>query len=186
MGIGIPPIPGQGLLLHVCCAPCAGAIVEFLCENRCKPVLFFSNSNIDTEQEFNKRLSEVRRYASFYGLEVVCDPYDHSAWLEAVRGLENEPERGRRCSACFLYRLQRSAAFAAERGLKAVTTTLASSRWKSLQMVDEAGRQACREVEWWGRNWRKDGLQERRSAIIRQWEFYNQTYCGCEFSRHER
>ena len=178
-------IRNGGLLLHVCCAPCSGAIIEYLCSNGIRPLIFFSNSNIDTEEEFAKRLDEVKRYASHFSLETVCDPYDHQAWLSAVKGLEDEPERGARCSACFLYRLNRSAAAARERGLGTVTTSLASSRWKSLEQVDEAGIAACGEEMWWGRSWRKGGLQERRNAIIKEWNFYNQNWCGCEFS-HRR
>lgn len=175
-------ILGSGLLLHVCCAPCSGAIIEYLCSRGVRPVVFFSNSNIDTGDEFEKRLDEVKRYSSHFSLETVCDPYNHREWLTAVKGLENEPERGARCSACFLYRLRRCAAAAREMGLAAVTTSLASSRWKSLEQVDEAGLKACGEEMWWGPSWRKGGLQERRSAIIKEWNFYNQNWCGCEFS----
>ena len=178
-------IAGKGLLLHVCCAPCSGAIIEYLCSNGIKPLIFFSNSNIDTRDEFEKRLEEVERYTSHFSLETVCDPYDHEGWLSVVKGLENEPERGGRCSACFLYRLQRSAAAARKRGLGIVTTSLASSRWKSLEQVDEAGIAACGEEMWWGRSWRKGGLQERRNAIIKEWNFYNQNWCGCEFSHQK-
>lgn len=176
----------QGVLLHVCCAPCAGAIIEFLCGKGCRPVLFFSNSNIDTSGEFEKRYAEVLRYADRFSLRTICDPYDHENWLAAVKGLEDEPERGARCRACFLYRLTRSASKASELGLPAVTTSLASSRWKSLEQVDEAGLAACGPQMWWGQNWRKCGLQERRTAIIREQGFYNQNWCGCEFSHGQQ
>lgn len=172
------------VLLHCCCAPCSGAVLECLEANSIRPVVFFSNSNIDTPEEYGKRLSELRRYAASFGLEVVEDEYDHKKWLEAVKGLEEEPERGKRCLRCFAFRLERAARYAKEHGLGAVTTTLASSRWKSLEQVDEAGRAACAGGPlWWNMNWRKGGLQPRRSEIIRDWNFYNQTYCGCEFSR---
>lgn len=174
------------ILLHVCCAPCAGAIVETLCAEGYRPVIFFSNSNIDTREEFDRRFGEVQRYAGHFGLETVCDPYDHEAWLADVRGLEDEPERGRRCYACFLHRLRRSAEYASQRNIGKVTTSLASSRWKSLEQVDASGKEACGEEMWWGRNWRKGGLQERRCAIVREWGFYNQNWCGCEFSHRIR
>ena len=102
-----------------------------------------------------------------------------------MQGLEDEPERGKRCLACFRYRLTRAAAYAQEHGYTVLTTTLASSRWKRLDQVGQAGAEACEETEgvcWWDRNWRKGGLQERRNEIIREQDFYNQRYCGCEFS----
>ena len=126
------------------------------------------------------------------GLEIVDADYDHEEWLDYIKGLEDEPERGGRCLKCFRMRLLSSARYARERGLKVITTTLASSRWKSLEQIDQAGRWACEcvnsegqgeEVIWWDRNWRKGGLQERRNQIIKEMNFYNQQWCGCEFSR---
>jgi predicted adenine nucleotide alpha hydrolase (AANH) superfamily ATPase len=119
-------------------------------------------------------------------LEIIDDDYDHEAWLDEVKGLEGEPERGGRCLKCFKIRLLRTAKYAEERGMKVITTTLASSRWKSLDQINEAGRGACEETEtpviWWDQNWRKGGLQERRLQILKEYDFYNQLYCGCEFS----
>lgn len=190
MKLEVPPGNGR-ILLHSCCAPCSGAILECMVENGLKPVVFFSNSNIDTEEEFLKRLGEVKRYCDTLGLEVVADNYDHGDWLSAVKGLENEPERGARCLKCFKYRLLRAARYASENGFGLLTTSLASSRWKSLEQVDEAGRSAVGQIgddggtdlQWWPQNWRKGGLQPRRSEIIKEQGFYNQTWCGCEFSK---
>ncbi|MBQ9547712.1 MAG: epoxyqueuosine reductase QueH [Bacteroidales bacterium] len=173
------------ILLHACCAPCSGAVVEWMVAEGLSPTLFFSNANIVPEEEYALRRSELLRYAERFGLEVVDDVWDHPAWLQAVSGLENEPERGARCLQCFRFRLFRAARYAAEHGFDTLATTLASSRWKSLEQVDEAGRDACaavQGVQWWGKNWRKGGLQQRRGEIIREQGFYNQDYCGCEFS----
>ena len=172
------------ILLHACCAPCSGAVLECLRDSGIRPVVFFSNSNIFPREEYELRLSELRRYAGLMGVELVEDEYDHDAWLEAVRGLETEPERGRRCEACFRFRLGRAAAYAASRGLPVLATTLASSRWKVLDQVNAAGEAVC-GGRWWGQNWRKGGLQERRNEVIREQGFYNQTWCGCEFSRNQ-
>ena len=181
------PDNAKKVLLHSCCAPCSGAILECLLENGVKPVVFFSNSNMDTMEEFDKRLAELRRYCDSLGVELVVDEYDHDSWLAAVRGLENAPERGPRCLQCFKYRLSRAAHYAVENGFEVLTTSLASSRWKSLEQVDEAGTAAVAgtEVEWWPQNWRKGGLQPRRDEIIREQGFYNQNWCGCEFSHRE-
>ena len=181
-------VPGGSskILLHACCAPCSGAIVEFLVKNGYRPVIFYSNSNIVPFGEYSHRLNEVLRYADEFDLEVVEDDYDHNAWRRCTAGLEAEPERGSRCLECFKHRLLRAAQYAAEHGFEVLTTTLASSRWKSLDQVNEAGAWACRQVEgvtWWLQNWRKGGLQDRRNEIIREQGFYNQLYCGCEFSQ---
>ncbi|MDO5000201.1 MAG: epoxyqueuosine reductase QueH, partial [Bacteroidales bacterium] len=140
------PTGAREILLHACCAPCSGAILECLRDNGIAPVVFFSNSNIWPREEYDLRLSELRRYAALMGVELVEDAYDHAAWREAVRGLEDEPERGRRCAACFRFRLARAARYAASRGLPVLATTLASSRWKDLDQVNEAGESVCAAV----------------------------------------
>ena len=154
-------------------------------ENGIEPVIFYSNSNIFPKEEYDHRLNECIRYALKWGIPFVDDVYDHEDWGGCAEGLEDEPERGGRCLQCFKYRLLRAARYAAENGFPVLTTTLASSRWKSLEQVNEAGEWACSQVEgvvWWPQNWRKGGLQERRNEIIRNEQFYNQRYCGCEFS----
>ena len=242
-------VPGDGkkVLLHCCCAPCSGAVLECLVENGIRPGLFFSNSNIVPFEEYELRRGELIRYAARFGLEVIDDEYDHEAWLDFVlrpeipgqagndaqnggndeSNLAEAPERGERCLNCFKFRLMRAAKYAASHGYGVLTTTLASSRWKSLEQVDEAGRWACNGIEkafggtecrpegdiacdvrgstlprplgvqgdglgssklvWWSQNWRKGGLQPRRAEIIKEQCFYNQNYCGCEFSqRHDK
>ena len=193
--------PTDRVLVHACCAPCSGAILEWLVGQGVRPTVFFSNANIYPLAEYELRRGELLRYATQLGqkatssgqeprgLAVIDDVYDHEAWRCAVRGLECEPERGQRCLQCFRFRLERAARYAHEHGFNVLTTTLASSRWKDLEQVDAAGSYACSlfpGLRWWGRNWRKGGLQERRSAIIREQNFYNQTWCGCEFSHHDK
>ena len=182
-------VPGGAseVLLHSCCAPCSGAVVECLLQNGIRPVVFFSNSNIVPLEEYLHRKAELERYCKALGVPTAEDEYDHGAWLAEVaadESLRSAPERGPRCLRCFSFRLRRAAAFASANGLPVLTTTLASSRWKSLEQVDEAGRAACEGtgVLWWGQNWRKGGLQPRRAEIIREQSFYNQDWCGCEFS----
>lgn len=186
------------VLLHTCCAPCSSAIIEVLMQNGITPVIYYCNPNIYPREEYEIRKNECTRYAESLGLEIVDADYDHETWLETVKGLEDEPERGGRCMRCFRLRLLRTAQYARRRGIRVITTTLASSRWKSLDQINEAGLWACdqlvsrlgadnvppddRQVIWWDRNWRKGGLQERRLQIIKEYDFYNQLYCGCEFS----
>lgn len=181
--------PVKRILLHSCCAPCSSAIIEWMLANGIRPVIYYSNPNIYPEDEYLIRKNEITRYAQQLGLEIIDDDYDHTAWLDYVRGLEAEPERGARCLQCFRLRLLRTARKCAELGISEFTTTLASSRWKSLPQINEAGQWAAAQVtgvSFCDRNWRKGGLQERRNQLLRENGFYNQLYCGCEFSmRHE-
>ena len=193
------------VLLHTCCAPCSSAIVEAMMQNGITPVIYYCNPNIYPLEEYEIRKEECTRYAKALGLEIVDADYDHENWLEAMKGMENEPERGGRCLRCFKLRLLRTAQYARKRGIKVITTTLASSRWKSLEQINEAGQWAVSkandiietvdnlneetiipptdcDVIWWDQNWRKGGLQERRNQILKEYDFYNQLYCGCEFS----
>ena len=187
------PMEETKVLLHTCCAPCSSAIIECLMNNGITPVIYYCNPNIFPQEEYEIRKEECSRYAKALGLEIIDADYDHENWLQEVTGLENEPERGGRCLKCFKLRLLRTARYAAANGFRVITTTLASSRWKSLEQINEAGEWACaqltedgkRPVVWWDRNWRKGGLQERRLQILKEYDFYNQLYCGCEFSKHD-
>lgn len=184
------PMGETTVLLHTCCAPCSSAIIEALLQNGITPVIYYCNPNIYPHEEYEIRKNECTRYAESLGLEIVDADYDHEGWLAEMKGLESEPERGGRCLKCFKLRLMSTARYAQERGIKVITTTLASSRWKSLEQINEAGLWACDktnspddpQVIWWDQNWRKNGLQERRLQIIKEYDFYNQLYCGCEFS----
>ncbi len=179
------PCGAETVLLHTCCAPCSSAIIECLINNSIRPVIYYCNPNIYPEEEYRKRRDECERYARSLGLEMIEAPYDHQGWLNNVKGLETEPERGARCRRCFELRLADTARYAREHGYGVITTTLASSRWKNLQQICEAGLDATApysSVTFWDQNWRKGGLSERRAAIIREYNFYNQRYCGCEFS----
>ncbi len=176
--------PAENVMLHACCAPCSSAIVEWMLQHDIRPTIFYYNPNIFPLQEYEIRRNESRRHAQSLGLNWIEGPYDHDAWLQEIKGLENEPERGARCLQCFKMRLKKSAEVAKEKGLGCLTTTLASSRWKSQEQIDEAGAYAEERtgLPFWHQNWRKDGLSERRAVLLREFGFYNQRYCGCEFS----
>ncbi len=175
----------QDVLLHCCCAPCSSAILEWMLANDYRPTLFYFNPNIFPETEYLIRKNELTRYAKEKGLHVIDGDYDHAAWREAVKGHEMQPERGSRCQICFNLRLTETAKVAKREGIALFTTTLASSRWKSLEQINDAGLLAQSlypETQWWDRNWRKGGLQQRRNELLKENNFYNQLYCGCEFS----
>ena len=179
------PFGEKEILLHACCAPCSSAIVEWLLAQGVRPTLFYYNPNIFPDEEYEKRKKECIRHAQLLGLRFVDADYDHVKWLEAVKGLEGEPERGARCLQCFRYRLTAAALFAAENGFRIFATTLASSRWKDLTQIQIAGESAAAlftDLVFWAQNWRKGGLSERRNELIHLYSFYTQPYCGCEFS----
>ncbi|MDR1675902.1 MAG: epoxyqueuosine reductase QueH [Tannerella sp.] len=174
------------VLLHACCAPCSGAVIECMLENGVRPTVFYFNPNICPQAEYERRKAENMHYVESLGLPFVDGDYDHAAWRGRMRGLEREPERGARCMACFRMRLYVAAQYAHAHGFAVFATTLASSRWKDLHQINRAGCEAAASfsgLTFWERNWRKDGLSERRNALIKQYGFYNQTYCGCEFGR---
>ena len=174
------------VLLHACCAPCSSAIVEWLMQHDVRPTIFYYNPNIFPLEEYEIRKNESKRHAESLGIPWIDGDYDHSQWLQDVCGLEGEPERGRRCQQCFVLRLTATARKAQELGIPYFATTLASSRWKSLEQINQAGRIAEQAVNgqcrFWPQNWRKGGLQERRNQLLKEYGFYNQQYCGCEFS----
>jgi predicted adenine nucleotide alpha hydrolase (AANH) superfamily ATPase len=173
------------VLLHACCAPCSSAIVEWMMANGIRPVIYYFNPNIWPREEYEIRKQESKRHAESLGLQWIDGDYNHEEWLGGVCGLEGEPERGRRCERCFTLRLIAAAKQAKALGIKYFTTTLASSRWKSLEQIERAGHVAeemVNEVKFWAQNWRKGGLYERRNQLLKEFQFYNQQYCGCEFS----
>lgn len=185
------------VLLHACCAPCSSAIVEWLLAHEIEPVIYYFNPNIYPLEEYEIRKNESKRHAESLGIRWIdrdegtkglTDEWTkaHDEWRQAVCGLENEPERGRRCEQCFYVRLLATAKKAQELGIPFFATTLASSRWKNLEQINAAGTSAAAQVEgvhFWAQNWRKEGLQERRNELLKEYNFYNQLYCGCEFSQ---
>ena len=173
------------VLLHACCAPCSSAIVEWMLANGIRPTIFYYNPNIYPREEYEIRKNESKRHAESLGIRWIDGDYNHEQWRQGVCGLEGEPERGKRCQQCFILRLTVAAKKAQELGIPYFATTLASSRWKSLEQIERAGHQVEQAVEgvtFWAQNWRKGGLQERRNQLLKEFDFYNQQYCGCEFS----
>lgn len=145
--------------------------------------MFYSNSNIDTSDEFEKRLVSARKLADNDGVDLAVDAYDHDEWLrEVAAGLENEPEKGARCAKCFRYNLARTARYAAEHGFDAFTTSLTVSPHKPSGAVFAA----CGEESFMKTDFKKrDGFKTSvgRAAVL---GLYRQSYCGCEFSRTGR
>ena len=172
----------MNVLLHTCCGPCASACVPRLRDDGHAVTLFFSNSNIDTAAEFDRRRAAAETLAAAEGVPLVADAYDHAAWRrEVAAGLEDAPERGARCAKCFRFSLARAAAYAAAHGFDAVTTSLTVSPHKVSSVVFAQGDAVA--VNFLHCDFKKkEGfkLSVRRAAEL---GLYRQSYCGCEFSR---
>ena len=173
------------LLLHSCCAPCAGEIMEAVAASDMETTVFFYNPNIHPIEEYEIRKRENKRFCDQLGFEFVDVDYDKENWFKRIKGLEDEPERGDRCTKCFDMRFERSALYAHENDFPLFTTTLGISRWKDLDQVNDSGLRAAKpytNLIFWDLNWRKKGGSSRMIEISKREEFYQQEYCGCVYS----
>ena len=169
-------------LLLSCCAPCSCAVIEKLAVERADFTVVFYNPNIRPKAEYQKRRDENERVCRHYGIKFVELEYDNERWCSLTQGLENEPERGRRCDVCFEMRLKRVMEYAKANGYDAVASVLGASRWKDLDQVNRAAQRASEQVgiPYLEIEARKGGMQERRQQLIKELELYNQKYCGCK------
>jgi len=173
------------LLLHSCCAPCAGEIMEAVAASDMETTVFFYNPNIHPIEEYEIRKGENKRFCDQLGFEFVDVDYDKENWFKRIKGLEDEPERGDRCTKCFDMRFERSALYAHENDFPLFATTLGISRWKDLDQVNDSGLRAAKPYKnliFWDLNWRKKGGSSRMIEISKREEFYQQEYCGCVYS----
>lgn len=178
----------EKLLLLSCCAPCSCGVIEKLGrQGRVFSVLFY-NPNIDTEAEYKKRLAENKRVCARFGVPFAELPYEPQVWQNAVKGLEAEPERGKRCAVCFKLRLERAARYAKENGFTAFSSVLGISRHKDLAQVNEQAEQVAQKegIPYDLTNWRKGGTEQLKTALMREMQIYNQTYCGCPYSHRTK
>lgn len=177
-------MPAPKLLILSCCAPCSCAVIKKMADEGADATVLFYNPNIYPSAEYEKRRDEQRRVCEHFGLKFAELPYEPEVWDKAVAGLESEPERGKRCSACFYMRLKKAQDYALEHKFDALTSVLGVSRYKDLAQVNTAARKAwaVSVKPYWATNWRKGGLEELRRALIKELELYSQTYCGCKYS----
>jgi len=175
----------SSLLLHSCCAPCAGEVMEAVAASKIDTTVYFYNPNIHPIEEYELRKEENKRYCEALGFKFIDADYDKDNWFDRIKGLEDEPERGERCTKCFDMRFERSALFAYENNFSLFATTLGISRWKDLDQVNNSGLRAANRYDnlaFWDFNWRKQGGSSRMIEISKREEFYQQEYCGCVYS----
>jgi len=173
------------LLLHSCCAPCEGEVLETLLNSEIQPTVFFYNPNIHPKKEYELRKKEDKKFCDKMGVEHVDVDYDVRNWFERIKGLEWEPERGGRCTVCFDMRFERTALYAYENQFKLFSSTLGISRWKNMKQINGCGERASARYEnlnYWTYNWRKAGGSQRMIEISKREGFYQQEYCGCVYS----
>ena len=173
------------VLMHSCCAPCAGDLMLRMKESEIDVTIFFYNPNIHPKKEYEIRKNENIRYAEKLEIPFIDADYDVQNWFKRAKGLELAPERGERCTKCFDMRFERTALYAYEHGFNTITSSLGISRWKNMEQINDCGIRAAKNYEginYWTYNWRKAGGAARMYEIAKQEEFYKQEYCGCIFS----
>ena len=178
------------LLLHSCCAPCSSYTLEYLTQYFSVTV-FYYNPNISPEEEFRKRVSEQKRLISELPVKnpvsFIEGEYDYTEFLTAVKGLEDIPEGGERCFACYRLRLERTARLAAERGFDYFTTTLSISPYKNAEKLNEISEElgGIYKVAPLPCDLKKRGGYKRSIELSAEYGLYRQDYCGCAFSKRE-
>ena len=181
----IAPDGEQHILLHSCCAPCSGDVMNELTRSDIDYKILFYNPNIHPKREYEIRKDENKRYAAKLGIPFVDLDYEPEAWFDRVDGYGDEPEKGYRCTLCFDMRFERSARYAVENGFRVFTSTLGTSRWKNLEQINGCGERAADfhdGLTYWTLNWRKKGGSDRMLQVSKTEKFYAQQYCGCTYS----
>jgi len=147
--------------------------------------IFFYNPNIHPRDEYEIRKQENIRFAKKMNIPFIDADYNRDHWFKRIKGLEWEPERGKRCSVCFDMRFERTALYAIEHGFKIFTSSLGISRWKDMSQINASGMRAAErypDLIYWTYNWRKKGGSARMYEIAKRENFYKQEYCGCVYS----
>jgi epoxyqueuosine reductase len=172
------------LLLHICCIGCGAAIAEEL-KKEYALTLFFYNPNIWPGEEYGRRLDEAKKTARRLGLKMIVGEYDHGRWLQAIKGHEQDEEKGERCRICYRLRLEEAAELAKNKNIDNFTTTLSVSPHKDAVVINEIGRSLAvsRSIKFLERDFKKNNGFKNACLFSRRLGLYRQNYCGCEFSQ---
>jgi predicted adenine nucleotide alpha hydrolase (AANH) superfamily ATPase len=173
----------ESFLLHVCCAPCSIAVIDELRKQYDLSVLFF-NPNIHPEEEYLRRKHEVIRICEEWAIPMLDQDYDTSKWDAATKGLEDQPEGGFRCNACFRVRLSRTAQVASEGGFVRFGSTLTTGRYKKAAIINPIGEAAANRFgsTFHAEDWKKKGREALSRRMVKDRDMYEQNYCGCRYS----
>ena len=177
-----------GILLHSCCGPCSSSVLELLSKYFDVTVLWY-NPNLYPEAEYNKRLETQKQLIDAIAedgvqAKLLVEPWRSEDYFSRIKGLENEPEEGRRCLECFKIRLEETARIASERGFEWFCTTLTVSSRKDAVAINAIGREAEAKygVKWLPSEFKKREGNHRSIILSEKYGLYRQEYCGCVFS----
>ena len=173
------------LLLHSCCAPCSGDIMKRLLDSDINYTVYFYNPNIHPHEEYMLRKEENMAFANKYKIPFIDADYNPRTWFEITKGMEHEPERGKRCSTCFDMRFIKTSEYAYNNGFDIISSTLGISRWKDMNQINNSGKYAASKfkgLSYWDFNWRKENGSHRMIEVSKDEGFYMQEYCGCVYS----
>ncbi len=178
----------KSILLHICCAPDGSVPVPDLLAEGWSVTGFFYGSNIHPQDEYLRRLEAVRILAETFGVNCVIGHYDPEEWLSCVKGLENEPEGGRRCEKCFTLQLEACAREAVNLNCEYISTTLTISPHKNADLINSIGQSVAEShgLKWDNRVWRKKNGFLRSVNASKELGLYRQNYCGCTFSIRQK
>lgn len=177
------------VLLHSCCAPCSSYVIEFL-SNYFYLTVFYYNPNISPKEEYEKRKEEqirlIKEMPVKYSVDIVDCDYDNDLYESAIKGLENEPERGRRCDICFKLRLEKTATRAKSLGYDYFGTTLTLSPYKNCKLINEIGLELEKEygISFLISDFKKRNGYKRSIELSHEYGLYRQNYCGCKYSKN--
>jgi predicted adenine nucleotide alpha hydrolase (AANH) superfamily ATPase len=172
------------LLLHACCAPCAIYVLQELAKDY-EVAIYFYGPNIHPGQEYLARREEMKKYATKVGFDFLEGEYETARWFAKTKGLEQEPERGKRCDICFAMRLRKTASQAKTDGYDAWATVLTLSPHKDAVKINTLGEKLAAEyqISFIGRDWKKQNGFRIACELAKEEDFYRQNYCGCIYSR---
>lgn len=175
------------LLLHICCAPDQTVAVERTIEEF-DVTGFFSNSCIEPDGEYRRRLDNAYYLAEIQGIPLVEDDYFPTSFLELSKGHEKDPEKGKRCDKCVAYRMRRTAAKAAELGFDIFAATLTVSPHKKAGFINRLGEELAWEfdIEYLPTDFKKQDGFKRSVELSKKLGIYRQNYCGCRFSLRDK
>ncbi len=182
---------GTKLLLHACCAPCSSAVLERL-SNFFEITIFYYNPNITEEKEYLKRIEELKKFISLvkykYPISLIPGNYEPQKFFEMAKGLEDEPERGKRCYKCYAMRLEESARIADELGFDYFCTTLTLSPHKNSNWINEIGEDLNNRYNsiYLYSDFKKRNGYKRSIELSREYDLYRQDYCGCVYSLRDK
>ena len=173
------------ILIHACCGICSGYPISLLKEMGYEPVVYFCNPNLDTKEEFERRLEAQKIVCMYHWVDLVVEEYKHEDFLNMAKGLEQEPERGLRCDECISLRLRKTVEKARELGIKYITTSLVISPHKNFAKITKIGRSLSEELEYMAIDFKKKDGFLKTNKLSKDLGIYRQNYCGCEFSKRD-